>query len=52
MADLFVENMGGDVFACGSGSPMETCNLRHAYIAALQAADAHDIAPLLRFART
>jgi Fic-DOC domain mobile mystery protein B len=52
MADLLVERLGGNAFSWGGGSLIETGELRRAYISALQAADAHDIAPLVRFART
>jgi Fic-DOC domain mobile mystery protein B len=52
MADLLIEKLGGEPFSWGSGSLTTEGELRTAYIAALQAADKHDIAPLLAFARS
>lgn len=51
MADLLAERLGRKPFSWGSGSLIETGELRRAYISALQAADAHDMKPLLQFAR-
>lgn len=51
MADLLVERLGGVAFSWGSGSLADTGALRRRYVEALRAADNHDIAPLLAFAR-
>lgn len=52
MADLFVEHLGQPRFTWGSRSLVDASATRQAYIAALQAADVRDIAPLLTFARS
>jgi Fic-DOC domain mobile mystery protein B len=57
MADLLAERLGQPRFTWGSrrlanDSLTDASPVRHDYIAALQAADAHDIAPLLAFARS
>ena len=52
MADLLVERLGGKAFTWGGGSLADIGELRARYIAALRAADDHDIAPLLTFARS
>lgn len=57
MADLLVERLGQPRFSWGSRglaehSLVDATPIRNAYIAALQAADARDIAPLLAFARS
>ena len=52
MADLLVERLGGEAFTWGGGSLSDIGELRARYIAALRAADGHDIAPLLTFARS
>jgi len=52
MADLLVDRLGGKPFTWGGGSLMEMSDLRKSYIAALKAADKHDIEPLLRFVRS
>ena len=52
MADLLVERLGKSRFSWGSQSLADANDLRKNYIAALQAADARDIAPLLAFARS
>jgi Fic-DOC domain mobile mystery protein B len=52
MADLLIERLGGATFSWGSGTLRDTEELRRAYIAALQAADNHDITSLLQFARS
>lgn len=52
MADLLVMQLGGERFSWGRESLLEARALRQRYIAALQAADAHDIGPLLTFARS
>lgn len=51
MADLLITSRGGEAFSWGKGRLNETGQLRAAYIAALRAADGHDIGPLVRFAR-
>jgi len=52
MADLLVERLGQPRFTWGSRSLVDAGETRQCYIAALQAADARDIAPLLTFARS
>jgi fido (protein-threonine AMPylation protein) len=52
MADLLVMSLGGDRFSWGSANLQGVGALRRAYITALQAADNHDIGPLLAFARS
>ena len=52
MADLLVERLGRPRFSWGSQRLVEANDTRKSYIAALQAADARDIAPLLAFARS
>jgi Fic-DOC domain mobile mystery protein B len=52
MADLLIERLDGEVFSWGGGSLADTGQLRARYVAALQAADDHDIRPLLAFARS
>jgi len=52
MADLLVTELGGTRFSWGSGSLATTGDLRRRYIAALHAADGHDIKSLLAFARS
>ena len=52
MADLLIEKLGGRPFSWGGGSLADEGELRARYIAALQAADGHDIGPLLAFARS
>jgi Fic-DOC domain mobile mystery protein B len=49
MADLLIERLGGDAFTWGSGSLQDTGALRTKYVAALKAADGHDMAPLMKF---
>jgi Fic-DOC domain mobile mystery protein B len=51
MADLLIMQLGGERFSWGRASLREATVLRKRYIAALQAADKHDIGPLLAFAR-
>jgi Fic-DOC domain mobile mystery protein B len=50
MADLLVERLGRPRFTWGSVKLVDAGETRQRYIAALHAADAHDIAPLLAFA--
>lgn len=52
IADLLIEKLGGEVFSWGGGSLTDVGELRARYVAALRNADAHDIAPLLLFARS
>ncbi|QKK33786.1 mobile mystery protein B (plasmid) [Rhizobium indicum] len=51
-ADLLAEKLGAEAFSWGSGSLADAGELRTRYIAALRAADNHDIGPLLEFARS
>jgi len=51
-ADLLAVELGQKPFTWGSDSIVETGELRARYVAALQAADAHDIGPLMAFARS
>ena len=52
MADLLIERLGGSPFSWGGGSLADVGTLRAKYVAALKAADGHDIRPLLAFARS
>ncbi len=52
MADLLVERLGATPFTWGGRSLADPGDLRRCYIAALRAADDHDIGPLLAFARS
>lgn len=52
MADLLIEKLGGEPFSWGGGSLADVGELRARYVAALQAADGHDIGPLIAFARS
>lgn len=52
IADLLVERLGGKPFSWGGGSLASIGELRSRYIAALRAADGHDVGPLLAFARS
>jgi Fic-DOC domain mobile mystery protein B len=51
MADLLVMRLGRERFSWGRKSLRDAGAMRQRYIAALQAADHHDIGPLLAFAR-
>jgi Fic-DOC domain mobile mystery protein B len=51
-ADLLIERLGGDRFSWGGGTLADVGELRARYVQALRAADNHDIALLLEFART
>ena len=51
MADLLVMKLGRERFSWGRESLRDAGAMRRRYIAALQAADHHDIGPLLAFAR-
>jgi Fic-DOC domain mobile mystery protein B len=52
MADLLVMRLGSERFSWGSTNLQDAGAVRKRYIAALQAADNHDIGPLLAFARS
>jgi fido (protein-threonine AMPylation protein) len=52
MADLLVMRLGGEWFSWGSANLDDAGAVRQHYIAALQAADNHDVGPLLAFARS
>ena len=52
VADLLIERLGKPRFSWGSQSLVDADDTRHSYIAALQAADAHNIAPLIVFSRS
>jgi len=52
MADLLIERLGGEAFTWGSGSLQDTGALRTKYVAALKAADGHDMMPLVEFVRS
>jgi len=51
-ADLLAERLGRPPFSWGRGDLIDAGRTRAAYVAALRAADAHDLAPLLAFARS
>jgi Fic-DOC domain mobile mystery protein B len=48
-ADLLLKSMGGERFSWGGKNLVDVGEARKRYIAALQAADGHDIGPLLEF---
>jgi Fic-DOC domain mobile mystery protein B len=50
-ADLLIERLGGERFSWGGGGLGDVGELRARYVATLRAADNHDIAPLMEFAR-
>jgi Fic-DOC domain mobile mystery protein B len=52
MADLLIERLGGKPFSWGGGSLADVGTLRAQYVAALKAADGHDIGPLMTFVRS
>jgi Fic-DOC domain mobile mystery protein B len=52
MGDLVVMSLGGKRFSWGSADLQDAGDVRRRYIAALHAADNHDIGPLLAFARS
>lgn len=51
-ADLLTVSLGIDRFTWGSANLVEPAEARARYVAALRAADDHDIGPLLDFARS
>src|ERR1022692_168561 len=52
VADLLAMSLGGERLSWGSANLQDASAVRRRYIAALQAADNHDIGPLLAFARS
>lgn len=52
MADLLVIRLGREPFTWGRARLTDAGETRSLYIAALKAADAHDLGPLLAFARS
>ena len=50
--DLLLTSLGAEPFSWGSSNLIEAGKTRKQYIAALRAADKHDIGPLLDFVRT
>jgi Fic-DOC domain mobile mystery protein B len=52
MADLLIVSLAGERFTWGSARLVDPGEVRRRYIAALQAADNHDVGPLLAFARS
>jgi Fic-DOC domain mobile mystery protein B len=52
MADLLVMSLGAERFSWGSANLADAGAVRQRYIAALQAADNHEIGPLRAFARS
>ena len=51
-ADLLLKSMGRERFSWGGANLVDVGETRKRYIAALQAADRHDIGPLLEFVRS
>ena len=51
-ADLLLKSMGQERFSWGGENLVDVGETRERYIAALQAADKHDIGPLLEFVRS
>jgi hypothetical protein len=52
MADLLIMQFGGERFTWGSANLQDASEVRKRYIESLKAADDHDLAPLLAFARS
>jgi Fic-DOC domain mobile mystery protein B len=52
MADLLIEQRGGPPFSWGSADLVAIGDVRARYVAALRAADRHDLVPLLEFVRS
>lgn len=52
VADLLAAQLGLERFTWGRANLVEAADTRRAYVAALRAADAHDMEPLLAFARS
>jgi Fic-DOC domain mobile mystery protein B len=51
-ADILIMQLGGERFSWGRANLRDAGGVRKQYIAALQAADGHDIDPLMVFARS
>ncbi len=51
-ADLLIERLGGERFSWGGSTLGDIGESRARYVATLRAADNHNIAPLMEFART
>ncbi len=51
-ADLLLKSIGRERFSWGGANLVDVVETRKRYIAALQAADEHDIGPLLKFVRS
>ncbi|ESQ73525.1 hypothetical protein ABAC402_18800 [Asticcacaulis sp. AC402] len=51
-ADLLAVALGRPRFTWGRANLVEAAQNRRSYIAALKTADAHDLAPLMAFARS
>lgn len=51
-ADLLISRLGGERFSWGGGNLIAIADLRRRYIDALRAADGHEVALLLEFARS
>jgi len=51
-ADLLLKSMGQERFSWGEKNLVDVGETRERYVAALQAADGHDIGPLLEFVRS
>lgn len=51
-ADLLIEALGDQPFTWGSTSLVDAGDTRAKYVAALRAADNHDLGPLIAFARS
>ena len=52
MADVLAARLGQKRISWGAGNLRAESEMRDSYIAALKAADSHDFAPLLAFARS
>jgi hypothetical protein len=52
LADVLIMQFGGERFTWGSANIQDAGEVRKRYIESLQAADSHDLGPLLAFARS
>ncbi len=52
VADILIQNLGGEKFSWGRGDLRSASDMRRAYITALRQADQHDFASLIQFARS
>jgi hypothetical protein len=52
VGDLLAQQLGQPRFSWGSANLVDPNETRRAYVAALRAADAHDLEPLIAFARS